>query len=206
MFMGDITQVENVSRETIDRLRSYETLVNKWQKSINLVSSRTEDFWGRHIEDCLQLLPHLPAERGKTVYDLGSGAGLPGLVLAIAAPQHQYILVESDKRKAVFLSEVCRELGLGWVMVKAQRIEAIEEAPRGDIVVSRALAPLATLLEYASKLSGDKTICLFLKGKNYAMELAEAKKQWSFAEECIPSKTEPGAQLIKITQRSRIRG
>lgn len=204
MLARDNPPPQNVSRETFDRLQIYLALIIKWQKSINLVSSQEEDLWGRHIQDCLQLVPHLPAGEEKIVYDLGSGAGLPGLVLAIAAPRHRYFLVESDKRKAVFLSEVCRQLNLTVVTVIAERIESLEAKEPCDIVVSRALAPLDTLLEYASKFSGDKTICLFLKGRNYAKELAEAKRAWRFRETCFPSETEAGAQLIRIDQLSRI--
>src|SRR6185369_225024 len=152
----------NVSRETISALETYAGLLRKWQKAINLVSGATlDDVWRRHFLDSAQLLPLIPEGDGH-ITDLGSGAGFPGLVLALLSgrPTH---LVESDQRKAAFLGEVARATGCaGRVQIHAARVEALK--PWGAAVITaRALADLTQLLDWASPFVTSDTICIFPK-------------------------------------------
>ena len=165
----------NVSRETWDILKEYVRLLKKWNNSINLISRKSvSKLWERHILDSAQLTFFLKFGI-KTWVDLGSGAGFPGLVIAILAKDEfsgmQMILIESDKRKCVFLSEVVRELDLK-VRIISDRIEDCSHL-NADIISARALAPMKKLLIYFD-LHGKKNCKgLFLKGKNFQTELDE---------------------------------
>ena len=172
-----------VSRETLAKLEAYLALLGQWQKAINLVGKSTlEDPWRRHILDCAQLFRYLP-EGPLRLADLGSGAGLPGLVLAIMGVAEVH-LVESDRRKAQFLREAARRLDLGNVRVHAVRIESLDLA--FDVVTARALAPLAELLPLAVPLLAPRARLLLLKGRNADAELAVAAECWTMriAVEC----------------------
>ncbi len=199
MPKGNEGLLNNVSRETLQRLNDYVALLQKWQKHINLVSSKTEEVWTRHIEDSLQIAHWLPSER-QNIYDLGSGGGLPGIVLATACPAHEYYLIESDQRKCVFLREAARHLDLKNTHILHNRIEEIEPETKADIITSRALASLPELLRYSLPLSHKNTFYLFLKGKNWDIEIAEAKQHWNFRVEAIPSRTSQESKLLRIDQ------
>src|SRR3712207_921013 len=135
-------------------LRAYVDLLSQWNRRINLVSARSaEDLWRRHIVDCLQLLPLLPPEP-EPILDLGSGAGLPGLLLAAATGRETH-LVEADKRKAAFLAHASGRLGLANVTVHAGRIERAR-VPEARVLTARALAPLPTLLRHAQRLRSEE--------------------------------------------------
>ena len=158
----------NVSRETFLRLKEYEKLLFKWNAKINLVSRSTLDnFWNRHVLDSAQFLSSVGEKAGKWV-DLGSGGGLPGLVVAILSdeiePVNKLFLVEADARKAVFLKTVCRELGLK-VKVYNNRIEELPPIS-ANIVSARALAPLKTLCLYAKNHLEKDGVAVFAKGEN----------------------------------------
>jgi 16S rRNA (guanine527-N7)-methyltransferase len=190
-----LAQLIDVSRETLDRLQRYLDLLQRWQRAINLVGPKTMvDPWRRHILDCAQLLPHMPAAAGATV-DLGSGAGLPGLVLAILGRPGMH-LVESDQRKAQFLKEARRLLALD-VTVHAQRIDALPPMKAG-VLTARALAPLPRLLELAVPLVNVDTVCLFLKGRAGQDELTEARKSWMMSATSFPSLSDPSASVLKL--------
>jgi len=136
--------LSRVSRETRERLNTYAELLRKWQRSINLVGPKTlDDLWNRHFVDSAQLLPLIPPT-ARVLVDFGSGAGFPGLVLAILGMAEVH-LIESDQRKATFLREVARATGTP-VTVHAKRIEQVTPFP-ADIVSARALAPLGDLLD-----------------------------------------------------------
>ena len=167
---------QNVSRETFLRLEAYVALLTKWQAAINLVSRDTlNDVWRRHIQDSAQLAALIPPE-AETITDLGSGAGLPGLVLAILLEKPVH-LIESAGKKASFLREAARLTGAG-AIVHQERIEAV--APFvSDVVTARALAPLDRLLGYASRFSGPDTLFLFPKGARVDDELTAAAKSWT---------------------------
>ncbi|MGI9416628.1 MAG: 16S rRNA (guanine(527)-N(7))-methyltransferase RsmG [Geminicoccaceae bacterium] len=185
----------DVSRETLSRVEAYLALLERWQKAINLVGRGTlADPWRRHILDSAQLLPHLPSEPAD-LYDLGSGAGLPGLVLAIMGRSGVH-LVESDRRKVQFLREACRILDLP-VEVHADRIESLPDGS-ADVVTSRALAPLPRLIGLAAPLLRPNAVCLFLKGRSQSDELTQARKCWRIKTQSIPSLTDPSGSLLKL--------
>lgn len=191
----------NVSRETLSTLDAYVALLLKWNPKINLVGKTTEyEIWGRHVEDALQLLPLLP-NQAKTLVDLGSGGGLPGLILAIARPDLAVTLVEIDQRKSAFLKEAVRILGLSNVTVEARDLQTITQ--RFDIVTSRALASLVQLCDYAKPLLAEGGICLFPKGEKAAAELAEAGDKWRLKYTLKTSTTSDKASIITITELSR---
>jgi 16S rRNA (guanine527-N7)-methyltransferase len=196
-----------VSRETEARLDRLAALLQDWQQRMNLVASSTlPRLWTRHIADSLQLLPLAPAAR--TWVDLGSGAGFPGLVVAIALagrPGAVVHLVESHNRKAAFLRAAAEETGAP-AEVHAQRIEDFVRAwrERADVVTARALAPLPRLLDYAAPLIGKGAQGLFLKGQDVAAELTESANYWRLKAESVPSVTEPRARIVRVTNLQRI--
>ena len=190
----------NVSRETFLRLKEYEKLLFKWNAKINLVSRSTLDnFWNRHVLDSAQFLSSVGEKAGKWV-DLGSGGGLPGLVVAILSdeiePVNKLFLVEADVRKAVFLKTVCRELGLK-VEVYNNRIEELPPIS-ANIVSARALAPLKTLCLYAKNHLEKDGVAVFAKGENWKAELDEAQKKWIFNYEAVKSTLHEGSVVLVL--------
>ena len=197
-----------VSRETYDKLRDYESLIQKWNPSINLVAKSTmSDLWNRHIFDSAQVYYAASAELSGNCTDIGSGGGLPAIVIAILAQstdkQVQMTMVESDKRKSVFLRTAIRELGLHNANVLNERIENVQ-MPVSKFISARALAPLTELFGFAQKLSDDKTTLLFQKGKNWLTEIEIAQNHWSFDYEAIKSETDSNAVILKIRGFSRV--
>ena len=191
---AEFQQATAVSRETLERLQTYLALLARWQKKINLVGPSTlADPWRRHVLDSAQLLPHIAA--GSTLVDLGSGAGFPGLVLAIMA-QLDVHLVESDLRKTVFLQEAARLTGTV-VEIHNQRIESLP-ALTADVITARALAPLPFLCKLAQPLCHAETVCLFLKGRSAQEELTETQKQTTLQATLIASQTDSEGVLIKV--------
>jgi 16S rRNA (guanine527-N7)-methyltransferase len=193
----------DVSRETLARLQAYADALAKWQAKINLVSSSTlPEVWQRHFLDSAQLYPLLPAH-ARVVTDLGSGAGFPGLVLAIIAEAAgrdvQWHLVESDARKAAFLAEAARASRIaGAIKIHAVRAEGLGGRMGADVITARALAPLEKLLEYAQPLVKADGLCLFLKGEKVEDELTVARQRWSFQLDRHPSKSDPGGVVLAI--------
>jgi 16S rRNA (guanine527-N7)-methyltransferase len=193
--------VLHVSRETMDRLSLYESLLRKWQKRINLVSNSTlEELWQRHILDSAQLAGLAP-EGALRWADLGSGGGFPGLVIAILLrerPGLEMHLVESDQRKCIFMREVIRETGAP-ATVYNERIEAFASgAGVFDVVSARALAPLPRLLDWAAPLFGPETLGLFLKGQGLQDELTQARKHWIFEADYSPSQSDPSGAVLSV--------
>ncbi|MDP9196891.1 MAG: 16S rRNA (guanine(527)-N(7))-methyltransferase RsmG [Pseudomonadota bacterium] len=194
----------DVSRETLHRLEMYLDLLKRWNPAINLVSASTlPDAWNRHIVDSAQLFPLLPPGT-RHVLDMGSGAGFPGLVLAILGVP-RVTLVESDSRKCVFLKETARITGIAdRVTVINRRLEnlAPQDIPAGpaDVVTARALAPLHELLAWAVRFLAQEGTCLFLKGKTAAQEEAEARKTWSFQAERFPGRTDPEGTILRLKE------
>ncbi|SMO95863.1 16S rRNA (guanine(527)-N(7))-methyltransferase RsmG [Paracoccus laeviglucosivorans] len=185
----------NVSRET-QLLQQFAVLLRKWNPAINLVSPNTvSEIESRHIEDSLQISAFAAGASDWT--DIGSGGGLPGLVLAISRPALAVTLVESDQRKSAFLRTAIRELGLNNVRVICDRIEAVD--PLGAANLSaRALAPLPLLLSYAVRHLDPAGTAWLMKGKNWAPEVEQARVDWVFDVESYPSKTDPDAVILKI--------
>ncbi|MFA5957340.1 16S rRNA (guanine(527)-N(7))-methyltransferase RsmG [Hyphomicrobium sp.] len=193
-----------ISHEIREKLEIYEALLRRWQKTINLVAPRTlNEIWHRHFADSAQLWPHRPPN-ARTWLDLGSGAGFPGLVLAILASKTggtRHILVESDSRKAAFLREVARQTGVAVDIVSA-RIENPETHAKvgvADCVTARALAPLSGLIEIAAPYFVSSTIGMFLKGRDVAAEIEKAAQDWQFAFDLIPSVTEEGGRVVLLS-------
>ena len=195
----------NVSRETMGRLRSYVDLLDKWNRRINLVGAASaSEIWSRHISDCAQIV-NLAPERAKTWYDIGSGAGLPGIVIAIlwreSNPAGRVTLVDSDGRKIAFLTEVARALVLNTDIV-CDRIEHLTLEPP-DIVSARALAPLDKLLTLCAPLAGEHTTLLLHKGRNVHDELTQARKYWHIDAETVPSLVDQESTILKIGRFQR---
>ncbi len=194
------------SARSIERLTAYAATLELWQKRINLVAPSTiADIWHRHFADSAQILSLAPPSI-KTWADLGSGAGFPGLVVAILLAERsdppRVVLIESDQRKAAFLGEVVRRTDLASAIsvdILCMRIES--ETTRGmlaaaDVVSARALAPLDKLIELASPLLTSSGCGLFLKGRGVEAELAAAKRSFEFSYELVPSRTEPEAGIV----------
>ncbi len=185
-----------VEEERLDRLRAHLHLLSRWQPRINLVASSTlRDPWRRHYLDCGQLLRHLPPGVGRVV-DLGSGAGFPGLVLAILRDVEVH-LVEADQRKAAFLREAARITGAANVTVHARRIEELPPFS-ADAVVARALAPLPELLRYAHRFFGPHTLGLFLKGASLRDELTRAREHWRMRAELRESLSSAQGRILIV--------
>ncbi|MBV1796022.1 16S rRNA (guanine(527)-N(7))-methyltransferase RsmG [Siccirubricoccus sp. G192] len=187
-----------VSRETEAKLHDFLALLQRWNARINLVAEADMAvLWRRHMLDSLQLAPLLPRGDG-TITDLGSGAGFPGLVLALATgrPTH---LVESDRRKAAFLIEAASTLGLHRVSVHPLRIEAAA-LPPSAVLTARALAPLPDLLRYAHRLLAPDGIALFPKGRSVAQELTAAARGWNMRIERFPSRTDASSTILRISE------
>jgi len=197
----DLAAAFDVSRETIGRLEMLVAELQRWQTIKNLVGPSTlAQVWDRHIADSLQLLAY--ADDGARWLDLGSGAGFPGLVIALAGVERGIAvsLVESNDRKCAFLRHVIR-LSCIKANVHAERLERVvpDYVGRADIVSARALAPLADLLTWTAPLLKAGTTGLFPKGKEASTELTEAEKQWKFSAEILTSRTDSNARIFRIT-------
>ena len=189
------TKVAGVSRETLERLQAYVALLTAWNRRINLVGPNTiGDIWRRHILDSAQLMPLLP-EAARVVVDIGSGAGLPGLVLAILGVPEVH-LIESDQRKAAFLREAQRVTGAS-VTIHAQRAERLPPIP-ADVIVARAVAPVDNLLLMVDKFRKPHTICLFLKGKGVEEELAHLPPALQMKARILPSRSDPTGRILRL--------
>jgi 16S rRNA (guanine527-N7)-methyltransferase len=201
MTPGEFQAAADVSRETLDRLAAYLDLLKTWQPKINLVSAGTlADPWRRHMLDSAQLFPLIP-NAAASLADLGSGAGFPGLVLSIMGIEGVH-LVESDERKSVFLREAARITG-----AKAKVIHSRIEALSGiafDVVVARALAPLAQLFDYTAGLLKPEGVAFFLKGANVERELTDAEKTWQSRTQILPSLTDQNGVILRVEALTRV--
>ncbi len=195
----DFAALDDVSRETFADFEQYSTLLSKWNRTINLVSPKAaEDFWGRHALDSWQLAAHIPKTAQKLL-DLGSGAGFPGIAIAIACKQREQghvTLVESAGKKAMFLRTVIRELDLP-ADVWADRAEKRPAEPC-DVITARAFAPLPRLLAYAHPFWGEGTTALLLKGQGVSDELTEAAKTWIYRDAQWVSRSDPTGVILQI--------
>lgn len=189
----------DVSRETVETLEQYVRLLRTWNTKINIVAPGTvRDAWSRHIVDSAQLFPMM--REGQHWLDVGSGGGLPGLVVAILAKEDardlEVTCVESDARKCAFMRTVARELKLPVQILRA-RVEELEPQ-RADVISARALTQLPGLLDIASRHLSDGGVALFPKGEKYALEVEKARERWTFRCEQVQSKTHPDAVVLKI--------
>ncbi|MFZ9134429.1 MAG: 16S rRNA (guanine(527)-N(7))-methyltransferase RsmG [Candidatus Puniceispirillaceae bacterium] len=195
MTPDDVARLLNVSRETIDKFRAYLTLLEKWQARINLVANSTlAEAWQRHILDSGQLAAFYPPQT-KNIMDVGSGAGFPGLVLAIMGGV-TVDLVESDQRKAVFLSTVIGKLDLP-AKVHNQRIETLPQL-FPDVITARALAPVPKLLKLIENQLSLESVCLFLKGAAVQDELTNLQTYSTMDATTHPSLSGPTGVVLEL--------
>jgi 16S rRNA (guanine527-N7)-methyltransferase len=200
MTASEFASILDVSRETLERLRAFESLLRQWQKTINLVGVRTlDDVWRRHFLDSGQLCRLMP--EAKTVVDIGSGAGFPGLVVAIISGTPA-TLVEADNRKAAFLREASRVTATDTEVIVG-RAESVP-ATRADTVTIRAVAPVTKLLSLAEPWIAPGGQCYFLKGSTVADELTDASQLWDINYALVPSLSDPTGAIVQIKEFRRV--
>lgn len=184
-----------VSYGDVDRIEIYSYYLEKWGKSFNLVSRGTlVEFWQRHVIDSLQIIDKI---KGKTVLDVGTGAGFPGMILAMCTDL-EVTCVDSDFKKALFLEEVARATGVKNVRILNSRVEAVEG--KFDTVTARAFSSLSNLIPLVEKHSGYG---VFLKGKTAEEEIEKARKSYFFKCELFDSKTDPNGKIVTIRDVSK---
>ena len=202
---AELAERYNVSRESLARLRKYVELLLIWQQRMNLIGPATIDsIWERHIHDSLQLLPLLP--KGTiAIAELGSGAGIPGLVVAIAANLEAH-LYDSNSKKSAFLREAIRTTGAN-AKVHNIRLEALKteaHLPAVQCVLARALAPLPLLLDYAEPFLRTGAIGLFHKGQDVELELTEATKYWRLHLSKHQSAVDSRGVILDVKEAARV--
>ena len=184
--------VKHTDFEKNEKLKEYVALIQKWQPKINLVSNETvKEIWSRHIKDSAQILEYINDD--ETISDLGSGGGLPGIVLAILNPTLKIKLVEIDKRKCVFLNDVRIKLKLN-IEVINQKIEQTDL--KTDVVTARALTEIENLLTISVKNIKSDTRFILLKGEKVEFELAKASEKFSFEKEIHQSATNASGRIV----------
>jgi 16S rRNA (guanine527-N7)-methyltransferase len=192
-----------VSRETEDRLAMFVELLDRWRQKTNLISNSTfATVWTRHIADSAQLSALAPD--AKRWVDMGSGAGFPGLVIAIqlaGVPGALVHCIESDRRKCAFLREAARATGAA-AAIHPQRVEAIEPKSLGtvDAVTARAFAPLPLTLELARPWMERGAIAVFPRGESAKDQIAALPEAWAYAIETLQSVVNPRAAILRIRQ------
>lgn len=188
------------------KLDAYLELLKKWQSKINLISNSTLDnAWQRHFEDSMQLSDLIPEVDKKILFDFGSGAGFPGLVLAMMRPDLNVHLVESDQKKCVFLKTVSRETQTA-VNVHNCRIEAVSREIIPDVITARALTSLDGLFEYCADWieSNSEIMLIFPKGENADLELEILSRKWRYDCCTSQSKTEASAKILVFSNIYRM--
>lgn len=182
-------------------LEDYVSKLLQENENFNFIGKSTIDqTWHRHILDCAQLIQFIKNPQKKFA-DLGSGAGLPGMVLSILGLKEIH-LIEKSFRKADFLRKI-KNISPNRVFVHQAKLEELENI-NFDCIMSRALAPLDKLLEYCKKFLKDDGYCLFLKGKNLPLEISQAKQKFSFEFELFPSLTSKESNIIRINKISNL--
>ena len=185
-----------VSRETEQRLALFIDFLSREAEHQNLVSKSTlTEIWTRHIVDSAQLLKLLPDDSAYRWLDLGSGAGFPGLVVALLS-DHEMTLVESRSKRIDYLKRAVSLLGLqSQITVEGMPIERVPTAPY-SVISARAFAPLPKLFKLASRFSTDKTIWLLPKGRNAVKEWHDAQFDWTGDFRIEPSVTDPESGIL----------
>ncbi len=188
-----------------EKLAIYLALLKKWQLKINLISSNTlNDAWNRHFEDSQQINDYLP-DTARIVFDLGSGAGFPGLVLAIINPELKVHLIESDQKKCSFLKTVSRETAVD-VEIHNSRIEDVSCETKPDVVTARALASLNKLFDLCEGwiLENPNISLIFPKGEKANDELSLVSEKWLFDCDRYASKTDAKATILVFTNIKKL--
>lgn len=204
--MKNFCDTYNVSRETYSKLELYCQTLIEWQNKINLVSNNSlQDVWNRHFADSAQLFKLIP-DNAKTLVDIGSGAGFPGMVLAIISnektPYLKTTLVESIRKKTLYLNYVKDSIDVKNLEIINDRAESIKNQ-KYDVITSRAVTALANLLAYAEKLLDKNGICIFPKGSNYQKEIDDAKKIWKFSLDVVQSSTSEEGKILIISNLTK---
>lgn len=215
LFPDNITPDElpefcNVSRESLEKLRTYVAELLHWQASINLISPSTVGHvWHRHVCDGLQLADYLSGEEN-LIIDIGSGAGIPGIPLAIwleeRNPSAEVVMIESNSKKAAFLKHASRVCKLTTRIINT-RVELLGKSDLkqvADVCVARAVAPLPTLLDLTAKLPFHPQRMLFLKGQDVDAELTEATKCWNISFSKHSSRTQQNGCILEIKEAERV--
>lgn len=208
MNISEFQRQIDVSRETLDGFDVWRQILIEWNEHTNLVGRSTlDDFWNRHALDSWQVYEAFP--KARVWLDMGSGAGFPGIAIALALKDRQVEgghvhMVESIHKKAAFLTEVVSQLDLP-ASIHAVRVEDIKADWGVDIVTARALASLDKLLDYSELFTSNGAKALFPKGAKHKEELTRAQKSWTFKHEVIPSRTASDAALLKLEDIVRAR-
>lgn len=194
-----------VSRETREALETHLQLLRAWAPRINLVGpGQLDEYWKRHALDSAQLLSLAPEAR--TWIDLGSGAGLPGLVLACCLKGVEGAgvdLIESNAKKAAFLREAIRATGAP-ARVRLERADqAAAAGGTYDVVTARAFAPLTRIIDDAAVLLQKGAIGLFLKGESIDSEITEAGSRWALTYQILPSLSDPRGRIVRVDGAER---
>jgi 16S rRNA (guanine527-N7)-methyltransferase len=197
----DLQYTDNVSRETLARLKAFVDLLTDWNARHNLVSAASlANVWRRHILDSAQLSAFI-SEDAISLVDLGSGAGFPGLIIAILLADRasfRTILYEATRKKCEFLKAAADRTGVT-VEIRNARIEDAIPEPF-DVVTARALAPLDKLLGYAHVFQGPHTLNLLLKGQSVVHELTLAHNSWRMKVDQHPSRSDPSGVILAIRE------
>jgi 16S rRNA (guanine527-N7)-methyltransferase len=204
MSFKEILQKEgfNVSRETLNSLNLYQEALLKWQASYNLISQSTvHTLWERHFLDSAQLVKFIWPNT-QSIADLGSGAGFPGMVVALMTNIPTF-LIESKQKKSLFLREV-QKITKSPVTVISSRAEDIPPL-QVDLVIARAVSELSSLLGYAYRHLKKEGYCLFLKGRNVKEEITKAREKWDFDQKQYSSITDCQASILEIKRIERKR-
>ena len=199
-----LTSEFGLSEDKIENLILYEKLLLKWNQAYNLIGPHEfSRLWERHIIDSLQLLKYLPSSHKKqiSILDFGSGAGFPGIILAIAGYKN-VILVEKLMKKCQFLRTVSRETRIHFE-IHQEKLESLSLDQKVDVVTSRALASLVKLLEYSNRFIAEDGYCLFLKGNQLESELSQALKKFTFKYQLFFEETYSKSTIIKIWNINR---
>ena len=196
-MLNALENVYEVNKERKKLLENYVRMIKKSQESLNLIGRSTiSNIWERHIIDSIQILNHLPKEKKNSfLLDVGTGAGLPGIVLAIMG-RHDVILCEKSPKKSNFLKKVQKELSLNYI-VHNRRIEDII-IKNVSIIVSRAYASISKLILSNFHLISKETILVIHKGKKYMEEIKDAKKNFFFSYKKFKSITSNESVILKI--------
>ena len=199
---ADFAMATGADESVIADLQQYRSYLEDWNQRMNLVGPSTlEIFWSRHAWDSAQILPLEP--EALTWADLGAGAGLPGIVLAILQknrPGFHMHLVESMAKRCRFLEEVVNGLALP-ATIHNSRAEDLSLTV--DIVTARACAPMTRLLGYAQPYLKRGATALFLKGQDVAVEMEEATKSWSFEADILPSFSDASGRIVRVRKLGR---
>ncbi|WP_022693791.1 16S rRNA (guanine(527)-N(7))-methyltransferase RsmG [Ponticaulis koreensis] len=193
----------DVSRETFEKLCRYHDLLLLWSKTHNLIGPRERsELWDRHFVDCIQVWPLV--REGRVILDIGTGAGLPGIVMACCAdPEvHEIVLVESLSKRCAFLRTVVRELDLP-ATIENSRVEDVSRETV-NFVTARAVTDLTGLIQYSEKWLKNSAVGVFLKGKNWKTELTEAQSYWTFKSDVTPSVSDSDGVIFSVSEVRRV--